>query len=317
MPVENGMYYWRSVFKLSPTERQFLADNNINRLYLKMFDVVANNGELRPETTLLFADTLPPAMAVTPVVFIDSRALGAAVPPRLGQMIVARVDSMMVKNGYSKTESIQIDFDWTASTRAAYFEILDSIASLLHSQGRRLSTTIRLHQLAQSPPPADEGTLMVYNIGVFSNPDESNSILSTAALRPYLKYLDSYELPLSAALPIYSWDLLFRDNRFMVIARGVDHKDTAMFAPAGGNRYIARQYMPLPSASPGVEQGARLLPGDIMRHEKVSIGLLDSVTKMLSRARPDILNNIILYHLDENSINNLTDHDYETIFSRH
>lgn len=187
---------------------------------------------------------------------------------------------------------------------------------MLQAQNRRLSVTIRLHQLSQPAPPADYGSLMVYNIGRFSSPEETNSILSTKALRPYLRYLKDYDLPLATALPVYSWDLLFRNDHFLAIARGVDCNDTALFTPVGANRYAARHYMPLPSSSSGPDPGMRILPGDIIRHEQISTALLDTVVTEIDHVRPGALGRIILYHLDQQSLSKYTDNEINQLYHR-
>lgn len=314
-PAGNAVYYWRTSFELSDAEKAFITDNEIRTLYVKFFDVVADGGILRPEATLLFNDSFPNGTEIVPVVFIDSRALGAAPPAnRLASMILARVDSMMTKNGYLMPAEVQIDFDWTEKNRNQYFALLAELSTLLHDSNRRLSTTIRLHQLSQPAPPVDYGALMVYNIGNFADASEPNSILSIANLKPYLRYLGGYELPLVTALPIYSWDLLFRDGRFMAIARGINRHDTTQFMPTGANHYIARRYMPLPSASSGDAPGARILPGDILRHEVANATLLDSVVDAIGNTRPEALRRVILYHLDEKTISNYTNHELKKIY---
>ncbi|MCM1347844.1 MAG: hypothetical protein NC338_00405 [Firmicutes bacterium] len=315
-PRGNAMYYWRTKFSLSPAERKFLSDNNIKSLYVKFFDVVADGDNMRPEATMLIADSFPRDVEIIPVVFIDSRAFSkAAPPPDLASLILRRVDDMMTSNGYKPASELQIDFDWTQTNREQYFKILSCLADSLHSQNRKLSTTIRLHQLSQPVPPVDYGALMVYNTGDFSNPSESNSILSTAAVRPYLKYLKNYSLPLATALPIYSWNLLFHSDSFVAIIRNEVHADTSLFAPLGPNHFIARTYMPLPTAI-DAKLRARITPGDVVRHESVSVELLDSVKTSIGRIRPDALQQIILYHLDNQSFINYDNKEFDRIFSQ-
>lgn len=309
------MYYWRTTFKLSDPERKFLSDNNIERLYVRFFDVVEDNGELRPEATLLFEDSLPNHCTIIPTVFIDARALQQCTfPDNFASMLIDRVDAMLTKNGYDVADEIQMDFDWTMSNREHYFNLLKTMRDKLHATSRRLSTTIRLHQLSQPAPPADCGVLMLYNVGRFADVAEENSILNTATVRQYLKYLPDYDLPLSTALPIYHWDLLFRGDKFMVIARGMDVSDTSDFVQVDANHYVARRYMSIPGPNSAVS-GNRILPGDVVRHEQVSVALIDSVLNMVRDQRPDALNSIILYHLDDNSLKKYNPHEISKIFS--
>ena len=36
----NGIYYWKTIFDLNETERNFLKEHHVKRLYLRFFDVV-------------------------------------------------------------------------------------------------------------------------------------------------------------------------------------------------------------------------------------------------------------------------------------
>lgn len=300
---------------LSDSERKFLSDNNIERLYVRFFDVVEDNGLLRPEGTLLFEDSLPSQCAIIPTIFIDARALQKCkFPENFASVLINRVDAMLTKNGYDVADEIQIDFDWTLSNREQYFNLLKCMRDTLHASSRRLSTTIRLHQLSQPAPPADYGVLMLYNVGRFSDVTETNSILNTAAVKQYLRFLPDYNLPLNTALPVYDWNLLFRGDKFMVIARGLDVKDTADFVHVDDNHYIARHYMPVPGPA-AAATGARIVPGDVVRHEQAPFALLDSVINMVKEQRPDAVNSIILYHLDDNSLKKYNPNEISKIYS--
>lgn len=316
-PKGNAVYYWRTAFQLSDIEREFLKENEIKAIYVKFFDIVARGENIRPEATLLFHEKFPEDVEIIPTVFIDSKAFASTtIPENMAEMIVARVDSMMVKNGYEISSEIQIDFDWTLTNRDQYFKLLGNISKKLHEQFRTLSTTIRLHQLNQPPPPADYGALMVYNTGDFSSPKERNSILSLNAVEPYLNKLGGYELPLVTALPIYSWNLIFHDDKFVVIARGVNFQDSTWFASINDNIYRARKYGALPSYTREGTAGTRVMPGDILRHEEADYALLDSVASAIEKTRPGMLGRVILYHLDDQSILKYSKDEIHKIYNR-
>lgn len=299
----NAMYYWRTTLKLTSAEREFLDDNEIGIIYLHLFDVVDAGGVLRPSSTLLFHDTLPAGLRIVPTVFIAPDALSGNAPSdSLGALIVRRADQMMAKNGYDVPDEIQIDFDWTRSNRDKYFRILESARGIMQMRGGRLSTTVRLHQLVQSAPPADYVVLMVYNVGNITDPRESNSILSSRTVRPYLKALSDYRLPLVTALPVYSWDVVFSGGKFKAIAHSLNTADTAMFAPMGDGRFRCRKYGPLAMAGRrgGIE--GRIYPGDVVRHEFVEDSVLSAVLSDIRSVSRPVAERIVLYHLDEKSI---------------
>lgn len=311
----NGVYYWRTTLTLSHDERAFLKENRIGRVYTRLFDVVDRDGRWMPNGTLIFTDTFPAGVEIVPVVFIDSRAMKikddiSALTP----LLLARVDSMMSKNGYPRAKEIQIDFDWTAANRERYFKLLNCLRDSLHRHDRKLSATIRLHQLSQPVPPVDYGVLMVYNMGNFRNPNEVNSIISVRTLKEYLPRLKGYTLVLRAALPIYSWNLLFRNGEFIAIARDIDLDNQSLYTRVDSNHYRARSYMPLPAGSSGALPKSRIYPGDIIRVERSALSTLDSVLRLLEDSRSGIGKGLILYHLDQQSINNYNHNDIQKIY---
>ena len=314
-PRGNAVYFWKTSFSLSQIERNFLENNDIKTIYVKFFDIVKRGETIRPENTLLFSEPFPDNMEIVPTVFIDSRTFNdTKIPDNFASMIVSRIDTMMYKNGYSSSKEIQIDFDWTQSNQESYFKILSEIKEILHPQNRIFSTTIRLHQLALPPPPADYGALMVYNTGNFADIHESNSILSTRNVEPYLKYLKSYQLPLVTALPIYSWNLLFRNDKFLVITKGINQNDTVWFKKIGNNLYRAKKYGFM-AASGTRSLGEKIMQGDILRQEEVKYEVLDSVALSLRNNRKGILNRVILYHLDEKSILQYNQNELKKIYN--
>ncbi|ANI88485.1 hypothetical protein A9P82_03735 [Arachidicoccus ginsenosidimutans] len=109
---------------------------------------------------------------------------------------------------------IQIDCDWTASTRDKYFAFLRSLKKQFPD--KIISVTIRLYPYKYPDkigvPPVDKGMLMCYNLGAINNPETKNSIFDLHELKAYLN-AKHYKLPLDIALPIFGWYVWFRDNQ--------------------------------------------------------------------------------------------------------
>ena len=295
----NAVYYWRSELTLTDAERRFLTQQDVRKVYLHLFDVVRQDGRLMPRATLTVTDTLPRDVKVIPVVFLapdvmrDTTGLSA-----LPQLITRRVRSFMEQNELPRPDELQLDFDWTRSNQARYFELL----SQMRPGFRRLSATIRLHQLSTQAPPVDYGALMIYNVGRLTDPDEPCSILNEDVLEPYLRHLKAYPLPLCTALPVYSWDLLFHQDKFRCILRGVDLRDTAAFSPIDATHFRAIAYQPIPISDVTTSGSGRIFPGDVVRHEFVSPQVLARVREQISRLRPSACRQVILYHLDERQL---------------
>ncbi len=316
---QNAMYYWRQELKLNEAERSFINHQKVEKVYLHLFDVVRRNGELIPSTTLTFTDTLPAQIEVIPTVFLavnvmnDTTGLSA-----LPQLIAKRVSQMMEQNGLAKPTELQIDFDWTRRNQERYFNFLSELRKAFEAEGgSKLSATIRLHQLGMKAPPVDYGALMVYNVGKLTDFDEECSILTKRRIEPYLRYLPRYSLPLCAALPVYSWNLLFHDKKFTCILRGVDIGDTARFKPIDESHYLSVEYQPIPPTGVAMRGEGRIFPGDIVRHEFVPADVLMDVRRRLADLRPGICDQVILYHLDENQLKQYSNETLQMLFSGH
>ena len=216
IPLETGnaVYYWRTDLRLDSTERAFLSQYHINKVYCRYFDVVmSDSGEPKPNATISFSDTLPDSIEVIPTVYITEDCMHAD-HPGLAEKIVARILQMNETNDIPNVREIQIDCDYTSKSRKRYYAFLEEVGRLWKSslssqsrdsRGTRLSTTIRLHQLSMLAPPVDYGALMVYNTGDPRKSEERNPILDYRDVGPYLKHLDSYPLPLATAYPVFRW----------------------------------------------------------------------------------------------------------------
>lgn len=200
--IGNAVYFWRTDFRLDSTERAFLDTYQISKVYCRYFDVVMSEaGEPKPNATIAFSDTLPAGISLVPTVYITEDCMHQS-HEGLAEKIVERIRQMNETNGIDGVREIQIDCDYTARSRKTYYQFLEAVKAAWQ---KRLSTTIRLHQLAMEAPPVDEGVLMLYNTGDPRKFAERNPILDIRDVAPYLKRLDGYPLPLAAAYPVYSW----------------------------------------------------------------------------------------------------------------
>lgn len=207
LPEGNAVYYWRTDWRLDTTERAFLKQHHINKVYCRYFDVVMNDslGPM-PNATIRFSENLPEGIELIPTVFITEDCMHQK-PDGLAEKIVKRIIQMNETNDIMGVKEIQIDCDFTAKSRRYYYDFLSELAnsSLFTSHFSLLSTTIRLHQLSMKVPPVDYGVLMLYNTGHPMKFMERNPILDIRDVAPYLRYLDDYELPMAAAYPIFLW----------------------------------------------------------------------------------------------------------------
>ena len=202
----NGVYYWRTDLHLDSTERAFLKQHHINKVYCRYFDVVMSDDgtEPKPNATIAFTDTLPAGIELIPTVYITEDCMHK--PHKdLAEKLVKRIMQMNETNHIGNVHEIQIDCDYTSKSRATYYQFLEQVRHHLSPTSYHLSTTIRLHQLSMPVPPVDYGMLMVYNTGDPRKWQERNPILDYRDVYPYLNKLAQYQLPLAAAYPVYQW----------------------------------------------------------------------------------------------------------------
>ena len=174
----NGVYYWRTDLHLDSTERAFLKQHHISKVYCRYFDVVMNDDgtEPKPNATIAFTDTLPAGIELIPTVYITEDCMHK--PHKdLAEKLVKRIMQMNETNHIGNVHEIQIDCDYTSKSRATYYQFLEQVRHHLSPTSYHLSTTIRLHQLSMPVPPVDYGVLMVYNTGDPRKWQERNPIL--------------------------------------------------------------------------------------------------------------------------------------------
>lgn len=278
-----SVYYWSTTLNMDSVKTAFMRNYDISRMYIRYFDVVADqSGRAVPNATLKFATDVPQGIDIVPTVFVMPECLRQD-RSRLASLIVKRVVQMNETNDVYNVKEIQIDCDWTQSTRQLYAEFMQAMMRECHSRHLKLSSTIRLHQLAQTPPPADRGVLMMYNTGDATDIRCHKPILDMHDAAPYMPRLNDYKLKLSTAYPIFTWRILFRGGRFV----GFIHNDG--------------EYPILPSDSIALRQPS-------------AADIIEAVNVIGSR-RPDANNEIILFDLNNHNINRLKHKDYEKILN--
>lgn len=302
----NSVYYWRTVFQLDSTEQQFLQTHRVERMYVRMFDVVENtllgDDNMRaervvPNATITFKDTIP-VQHVVPTVYITTDALrsmkGSQQP--WAERIVTRVMNMCSYNGIKGVEELQIDCDWTESTQETFFGLCQAIKAELERRETTkevaLSSTIRLHQLRQEPPPVDRGVLMEYNTGSFLNPDAKNSILSYEDVKPYLSFLKDHPLHLDFAYPIYQWGLLYHNGEFAGIVHNADRASLQTKELQDGRLEMTQD---------AYIDGKKIAKGDIIRFEnsdyETVMKVKDAIEEIATWSH-----STILYHLSSENV---------------
>lgn len=74
----NAVYYWKTAFKLSEQEKDFLQKEKIGRICLRMFDVTPSEYGAVTNASVSFGTTVPSYIGIVPTVFITVDALSRA-----------------------------------------------------------------------------------------------------------------------------------------------------------------------------------------------------------------------------------------------
>jgi len=305
----NAVYYWKTTFKLSDEERQFLSEHQIQRIYLRYFDVCRDPDFWEaipvPEATLIFLDTIPKDLEIVPTVFIDNNLFKDANMSQCAELLVNRIRTMTATNDVPNVREVQLDCDWTQTTETAYFDFLKQVRTLLEKDSIILSATIRLHQLRMQAPPIERGVLMCYNTGGVRNPKTDNSILAADDVALYAKSLQKYPLSLDIAYPTFSWAVWFSGNEFKALLRKVNPENENLFKK-DVNRYAVKEGF--------YQEGNYLYRGDEIRIETSEFSEIMQAKKLLESQMKNY--SIILYHLDSNNLSKYTKDEITQMYAR-
>ena len=277
----HSAYYWSTTFENDSALQQFITQQKVSRIYLRFFDVVVRPDTMvMPNATVRFATPVPEGVDIVPTVFIVNDCFYHDTSD-LDQKLLGRILQMCETHDVTGVHEIQIDCDWTARTRKVYFEFLQRLVDSAHAKGIDISTTIRLHQLADKAPPVDRGVLMMYNTGDVSDLSH-NPILEEDAVKPYLKHISDYSLPLATAYPIFEWQLLVHGTHFIRIQYDDDE--------------LSR------------------LPGDTIIVREATPATVLKVKEAVGRLRPHANDEVIIFDISKKNIQRLNSQHYEKIY---
>lgn len=321
----NGIYYWRTTLSLNDAERKFLKKYNVTRLYIKFFDVdkdwgASKGDQIIPEATIQFNDSVLFGIEIVPTIYITTSAMEAMQlkEEEYAEKILKRINAMCRRNGIEFKE-LQLDCDWTKSTRKYFFKLCEEIKQCMDST-QTLSSTIRLHQLSQTPPPVDKGVLMVYNTGNLMEMTTDNSIFSQKDIEPYLRdnRLSEYPLPLDVAYPTYGWSLVFHPYEdkyyFDRIMRRTDFSSYPDLKKIGSNLYEATSKVDFSNGSG--DYSDCVYEKYRIRVERPTAKEILTIKEMIDTQLKGKRYNNILYHLDDEQLSHYSDNEINKIYSR-
>ncbi|MBR1765644.1 MAG: hypothetical protein IJ745_01215 [Bacteroidales bacterium] len=208
-----AVYHWKTTYDPTQYELQWLRDHHVQRLYLRLFDVALYDCPegAAPIATTRFMQPLPDGMEVVPVVYITNEAMREMSVWAVAERVAERVKRMADCQGFGLTE-LQVDCDWTQTTKGCYYRFCDALHDILAEDSIRLSSTVRLHQVDSTLAglSVDSKVLMLYNTGDLRSPQTANSILDYNDVAPYLHRLDAGSIAdMGVAWPVFGWGVVF------------------------------------------------------------------------------------------------------------
>ena len=218
------------------------------------------------------------------------------------ERIVERIHDMLAFH-YDTTGSsshyiseVQLDCDWTESTRKTYFELAEEVQRRLKKHNIILSSTLRLHQLKESEDtditmPFDRTMLMCYNTGRLQDYHTANSILDFDDVKPYLKQYKGKILPhTDIAYPVYGWGVAFDKEKKFTHLINSHNLDEVQNTQVQNNTTV---------------------------HIREEWGKTKEIAKV-QKALPshDNTYTVILYHLDSTNLSNYSYEEIESFYSR-
>ncbi|MCD0469254.1 hypothetical protein [Flavobacterium sp. JAS] len=196
-------------------------------------------------------------------------------------------------------KEILIDCDWSEKSKGNYFYLLKQIKKGFPTA--QISATIRLWQYKYASkagiPPVDKGLLMCYNL---AKPDDfmtKNSIGTSEELAQYITH-DQYKLKLDIALPLYSWAVVFRGDKFKGILSDYDQirNDSIKLKKISDTKYVLQDDILIGQTY--------LRNGDEIRIEKISEEELDKMISIVKSKIPiDNQTKVTFFSFDKKYIN--------------
>lgn len=134
--IERSFYYWKSVFKLTDFEKSRMDSLKVNTIYLKFFDVDWDDESSLPlpKAIVQITDSAylhQRSIKIIPTVFITNECLQKIDSIKINELadkIIGLIKNIYQPQLYKQpVAEVQIDCDWSASTKNKYFNLLKRI----------------------------------------------------------------------------------------------------------------------------------------------------------------------------------------------
>jgi len=209
-------------------------------------------------------------------------------------------------------KEILLDCDWSEKSKENYFYLLQKIKKEIPTSN--LTATIRLWQYKYAEksgiPPVDKGLLMCYNVSKPEDFQTKNSIGTSDELAQYITH-NQYKLKLDIALPLYSWAVVFRGNKFKGILSDYEQliNDTIKLKKSTSDKYILQDDILIGQTY--------LRNGDEIRIEKISDDELDKMISIIKdKIQIDNRTRVTFFSFDKKYINDYGTQNISSYYAR-
>ena len=210
--VDYTYYYWKTNLSLTTKEKNALQQATADHLYVRYFDIDKTDTFFFPVAVLTKDTSFKTDKKITPVIYITNRSFINSDKRQINfltKSIAQHIQKISEELQLATTSEIQIDCDWTQSTKDNYFYFLEELKNITNKE---ITSTLRLHQIKDKEimgiPPVEKVYLMCYATSSPLKNENKNSILDVNILKNYLAELHTYPLKTDIALPIYSWAIV-------------------------------------------------------------------------------------------------------------
>ena len=317
--VERAFYYWKSGNSLSTYQEDKLNANSVTKIYVKYFEVNYSEtvGNFPSDKLYSYGEMFQSVrnVSIVPTIFVKNEIFKFNTEKDLDKLaddIVFLIDKRS-KEKFEKIKvdnEIQIDCDWTKSTKDKYFYLLKKIKE---KSKKQISCTLRLYpykyQDIMGVPPVDKATLMCYNLVQPLTEKDKNSILDIKELKLYLNEKRSYPVHLDIALPVFSWSQLYQNNYFQKLVN-ISSVQLKTFA-----KEIKPMWFEVEKDT-SLDWGNYYRIGDQIKCEEVSAETLQQAIALIKKnVELDKTTTITLFDLDDSTFNTYTDEELSNFYT--
>ena len=315
--VERSFYVWGSS-NFDQSVKDKLNKQKIKKLYLKYFEVTYSEtmGNLPQDKLNVYGNDFQniDSLQIVPTIFIKNEIFSFNKEKDLDALadnivfLISKFNKDKLEN-ITIANEIQIDCDWTKTTREKYFYLLKKIKEL---SKKEISCTLRLYPFkypdVMGVPPVDKATLMCYNlIKPLTNKDQ-NSILDIKELSLYLDKKRDYPIHLDIALPVFNWTQLYQNNQFAGLKQ-IEKSQIETFAKLVKPMWYEVQ------KDTTIDWSDYYRVGDQIKYEEVSTATLQQAIQLIKKnIQLDKKTTITLFSLDNGTFNKYKDEEISSFY---